>query len=327
MKLLVKKIIIWLLFLILAIGSTIHARADFAKRQDVGQEEPLQFSSVELNLWPEFDQADMLVIYRITLPTDMFLPVGVDLKIPAVAGIPNAVAARQPGGALTTISYNQQAEPVQQGMEEWSKLMFQAIVPEIQVEYYDPRLEKDGNQRHFEYTWPGDNAVSDFKVEVQEPIGAKEMRIKPGLVTAKPGTDGLMYYVLDVGSLEAGETFKIEIDYVKSNNRLSSGYVPVEPSGPLDSSTQGRMNISSALPWILGSIGLLLILGGGLWYRKSGQERSLSAEQRLKSNKQKSFDHENEGEKSNVYCPTCGNRASPGDRFCRVCGKQLRSGI
>ncbi len=30
---------------------------------------------------------------------------------------------------------------------------------EVQIEYYDPGLQKNADQRHFEYTWPGDYAV------------------------------------------------------------------------------------------------------------------------------------------------------------------------
>jgi hypothetical protein len=325
MKVMRKKILIWLLLSMLVAVLTIHAWASFMVLTSFAQEEALHLSSIEVSLWPEFDRADMLVINRITIPTEVFLPVEVRLRIPTAAGIPNAVAVRQPGGALITIPYVQQADGNQQGTNEWSWLIFQAIMPEVQVEYYDPGLIKDGNLRHFEYVWPGDYSVDAVNLEIQEPVSAKEMSIKPGMVTAKPGTDGLMYYLLDVGSVSAGQSFRIEINYLKSNNKLSSGYVPVEPSGPLDASTQGRMSISSALPWILGSLGFLLILGGGLWYWRSGQDKHGSVDQppfpnKLKGEKEGNEDKE---EGSNVYCPTCGNRASPGDRFCRACGKQL----
>jgi len=162
-------------------------------------------------------------------------------------------------------------------------------------------------------------------MEIQEPVGSKEMRIKPGMVTAKPGTDGLMYYLLDVGSVVAGQSFSIVIDYLKSNNKLSSGYVPVEPSGPLDASTQGRMSVTSALPWILGSLGFLLILGGGLWYWRSGQIKHGSAYQSTLPDKLEGTKEEIIEEGSYINCPICGHRASSGDRFCRACGKQLRS--
>jgi len=322
-----KKVSVWLFLWMLVIASTIHARASFFDLSDFTQEEALRLSSVEVDLWPEFDRVDMLVVYRITIPTEVFLPVEVRLRIPTAAGIPNAVAARQPSGALVTIPYVQEAEIAQQGTSDWSWLIFQAIMPEVQVEYYDPGLKKDSNRRHFEFIWPGDCSVDAVKLEIQEPVGAKEMRIKPGMVTARPGTDGLMYYLLDVGSLAAGQSFRIEIDYLKATNKLSSGYVPVEPSGPLDASTQGRMSVSSALPWILGSLGFLLILGGGLWYWRSGQDRHGSVNQAPLSNILEGIKEGNEEEGSHIYCPTCGNRASPGDRFCRACGKQLGSGF
>jgi predicted RNA-binding Zn-ribbon protein involved in translation (DUF1610 family) len=315
-----KKIFIWLVFSVFVLASTLHARASFIDLAGYHQEKVLHLSSVEVSLWPEFDRADILVIYRITIPTEVFLPVELRLRIPAAAGIPNAVAARQPGGGLMTISYTQEE------VGEWSWITFQAIMPEIQVEYYDPALLKDGNHRYFSFFWPGEYSVDQVKLEIQEPVGAKEMRIKPGMVTAKPGTDGLMYYQLDVGSVEVGQVFNVEIDYLKSSNKLSSGYVPVEPSGPLDASTQGRMSVSSALPWLLGSLGFLLILGGGIWYWKTGQGKNgFLASQPSSSDKSNGAREDIEEEGSHVYCPTCGNRASPGDRYCRACGTLLGS--
>jgi hypothetical protein len=318
-----KKIIILLTFTTLIIISTIHARANFLHLGDTNQEESLHLSVVEVDLWPEFDRAEMLVIYHIIIPTEVFLPVELRLRIPAVAGIPNAVAARQPGGSLITIPYVQQAEGgVKQSNGDWSWLIFQAITPEIQVEYYDSRLVKNGSHRHFEYIWPGDYSVDEVRLEIQEPVGAKEMQLKPGMVTAKPGTDGLMYYQLNVGSVSVEQEFRIEIDYLKANNKLSSGYVPVEPSGPLDASTQGRMSISSALPWLLGSLGFLLIVSGW-WYWRSGQDGPGSMVRSIKEDKLRWTKEGNEEDGIYIYCPTCGNRASPGDRFCRACGKKL----
>ena len=320
-----KKIAIWIILTVLVIATTIHAKASLNSLIGFFQEETLRLSSVEVSLWPEFDRADMLVIYRIIIPTEVFLPVEVRIRIPATAGMPNAVAARQPNGALVTIPYVQQSESIHLGTGKWSWIILNAITPEIQVEYYDPGMVRDGSHRHFEYIWPGDYSVDNIEMEIQEPVGSKDMRIKPGMVTAKPGTDGLMYYLIDVGSVVAGQTFNIEIDYLKANNKLSSGYIPVEPSGPLDSSTQGRMQVNSALPWLLGSLGFLLILGGGLWYWRSGHIKYPSIKQSTTPEKLGGTKVENTEEHSYTNCPVCGHRASSGDRFCRACGKQLIS--
>ena len=63
-------------------------------------QQDIPFSSVEVDLWPEFDRPTMLVIYHITLPAQAKLPAPMSLRIPASVGTPNAVAAKQPDGAL-----------------------------------------------------------------------------------------------------------------------------------------------------------------------------------------------------------------------------------
>ncbi|MBN1147372.1 MAG: zinc ribbon domain-containing protein [Anaerolineales bacterium] len=287
-----------------------------------GAQAQVQLASVEVDLWPEFDQPSMLVIYRLTLSPQTSLPAEVRLRIPAAAGVPNAVAAQQLDGSLTTVPYEQQAAG------DWSWLVFQAPTPDIQVEYYDPSLDKNGAARHFEYTWPGDYAVGAFVVEVQQPSGASEMRITPGMANSNPGKDGMTYYRLDVGALAVGQPFEISVDYQKADDQLSSNSLPVEPSGPLDASAVGRMSLSDALPWVLGFLGFALIAGGGLWYWQSGRELVQPARKKRSRRKPAASPvPAGEAEQSGyIHCHQCGKRAQEGDRFCRVCGTQLRTG-
>lgn len=276
-------------------------------------------TQVEVDLWPEFDRPTMLTIYRITLSPQMVLPFEMNFRIPAEAGIPNAVAARQPDGSLINIPFNLEES------EDWSTLVFQATTPELQIEYYHPGLEKDGATRRFEYTWAGDYAVDNFVVEVQQPAGAEDMHIKPGMVRSRQGSDGLAYHTLDVGALPVGQPFTIDLEYQKANDQLSSMDIPLEPSGPISDSASGRMNFASGLPIALGLIGVLLIVGGGLWYWQSGREAGTPKRKRGARRKPASRDGgAGMAEGGNVYCHQCGKRAAPGDRFCRACGTQLR---
>ena len=140
-----------------------------------GQE--IELASVEVDIWPEYDQPAALVIYRITLPAEVVLPVELVLRIPAAAGEPHAVAARQVDG-LNNIPYERQASGA------WATISLSVPQPQtqyIQIEYYDPALVKDGAQRTFTYQWPGDYAVQAMLIQVQEPLEATDMRIAPSL--------------------------------------------------------------------------------------------------------------------------------------------------
>jgi hypothetical protein len=276
-------------------------------------------TAVEVELWPEFDHPSMLVIYRITLSPAATLPVEVRLRIPVAAGAPNAVAAKHPDGSLYTLNYTSQ------DVGAWTQLVFQATTPELQVEYYDPGLVKDGATRHFEYQWPGDYSAESFTIRVQQPKGASQMSFSPSLGTGSQAADGMIYYTSQVGPLALGQSFTIRIDYQKETDALSVESVPISASGPLDDTASGRWTISSALPFFLGGIGLLLILGGAYWYWQSGREKEQSTPKKRGARRKSGARGDVAvGEGGHVYCHQCGKRASPGDRFCRACGTQLR---
>jgi hypothetical protein len=281
-------------------------------------QQDITLSVVEVDLWPEFDRPTMLVIYHITLPAQTSLPAPMSLRIPAAVGTPNAVAVKQPDGALVTVPYTQEADG------DWTRLVFQATANEVQIEYYDPGLQKSEDQRHFEYTWPGDYAVEAFNIEVQQPKGATDMQIKPGTVTSRQGDDNLKYYRMDVGSLTLGQQFQIAVDYKKSTDELSASSVPVEPSGPLNDPISGIASMPSILPWFLGLVGLLLIAGGGVWYWQSGRQPARSPRDVHRRNKPVESQAVDQTAGSNIYCHQCGKRAAVGDRFCRTCGTELR---
>jgi len=275
-------------------------------------------AAVSVDLWPEFDRPTTLVIYHITLSSQVSLPYQMSVRIPAAAGAPHAVAVQQPGGALISVPFEQEPEV------GWTRVIFQATAPEIQLEYYDPGLEIDGNRRSFQYTWPGDYAVDAFSVEIQRPIGASEVQIKPGMVSSRQGTDGLTYYQMNVGPLSKSQTFEISVEYLKETAELSFSNLTVAPSAALDGPNSGKASMTSFLPWILGFLGLALIIGGAVWYWQSGRQKVETKKEPRNRRSSKAQAFSEDGQEGKIYCHQCGKRASPGDRFCRACGTQLR---
>lgn len=285
----------------------------------VSAQEAVEISTVEVSLLPEYDRTDMLVIYRITLSPQVSFPAEVTIRIPAAAGVPNAVASGDPDGSLMNLKYDQQPAGA------WSLLTFTSTSPDIQIEYYDPNLEIDGITRYFEYHWPGDHSVGRMSVQVQQPLGATDMSISPNLGSGVQGGDGMIYYTADVGSLESDQTFVITMNYLKVSDDLSTSDMPVQFSAPIETATPSWFTLESALPFILGFLGLALIIGGGVWYWQSGRNKKSNKTQRSR-HKPAAERSTNASETSHNYCHQCGKRAQPGDRFCRTCGSELRSG-
>ena len=305
-----KSLILFLLLIVLAIPFSV-----------LGQLNPV-VSSLEVDLWPEYDRPDMLVIYKVHLSSTTALPVDLRLRIPADAGEPNAVAMRQLDGALLNAVYSREVDG------QWAWINVTATSPDIQLEYYDPNLNRQNVDRHYLYNWIGDYKIESFHVKIQRPLGSSSLRVTPDLGKMMSGDDGFMYYVLDVGAVDIGQDFSVEMDYIKDTDALSIEGLQVRPSAPITEDTQGKMQIFTFLPWVLGGLGILLVGGGLVWYWRSERE-VMGSVPRLRRRPEHGDDQTIRGSdvkmgESVVYCHQCGKRAEPGDRFCRSCGVKLK---
>lgn len=273
--------------------------------------------SLEIDLWPEYDKPEMLVIYRVELSADVSPPVELKFRIPLEAGEPNAVAVRGTDGSLLTAPY----ERVVDG--DWSVISLTATEPGLQIEYYDPQIKINNTKRAFQYTWPGDYQVESFSIQVQQPFDASDVKITPAENAVFSGSDGLSYHTVKLGSQLAGVPTQVSIEYNKSSDQLSVERLPVQPVEPITSNITGRMNMTY-IPWGLGIFGLSLLTGGIYWYWQLGKQQQ-KPKASLKRRRSAVYSRRSKiTSDDTVYCFQCGKRAEVSDRFCRSCGTKLR---
>ncbi len=267
--------------------------------------------SVWVELWPEYDQPAMLAIYRVSLDPAGAFPVRFEARIPSSAEI-HTVAV---GSAPETVSdQNVSYEAKKDG--EWMVVFIQAEGPAIQIEYYAP-IEKKGAARAYQFRWLSDYNVDKLNVVLQQPFDASNFKFSLPLKDEGVKEDSLRYFSGEVGAVKAGEAFSFALSYEKASDALSVSQInlPVQAPAPLESAS-GRASLTNALPYVVGGIGALLIIGGVLymqWERKPGARKS-----RRRAAKSA------EGDGEEIYCSQCGVRARKGDRFCRSCGSRLR---
>lgn len=275
----------------------------------------VEFESMTTMLWPEYDRPEMLVIYRITLSAATRLPAQVDLRIPNAAGEPYNVAVEEDDGQLYTLNYTS----AQDG--DWLVLSVTTPNPKLQVEYYDPGLTVTGDRREYEFRWAGDAAINNLTVQVQQPKTATNLQVAPDMGTWDTGPDGLRYYTENVGSVPAGTPVSIKINYTKSDDVLSvPDQAALQPSQPIGPSTS-QLQMQEALPFVIGGVGVALIVGGGLWFWLISRKRQVEPTRARHASSSRSPAGEEGGD---TYCHQCGKRASKDDVFCRTCGTRLR---
>lgn len=273
---------------------------------------PIKLSMLQVQLWPEYDQSSMLVIYDFKLPDSVKLPISVAMTFPKEAHLV-AVASQASDGSLVNTDY---LGPTVGDSVQTITIQIQTPTT-YHIEYYQP-LSRTGNQREFTYLWPGDYAIDDISVSIRVPPDTTSIVTDP-IMKATKGADGSSDLIKDFGALAAGQDFPLRITYVKTSDTLTVPPESVQPSKPLGSNTPGRVLLSNYLPYILGAIGIVAVGAASIYLL---QPRNRFAAQKRQTHRPRA---ETRG-KAEVYCHQCGARAEPGDRFCRVCGTQLRLG-
>ena len=284
----------------------------------VQAQSPMVFESMHIDIWPEYDRPDVLVIYRIQLDAQAKLPTQVSLRIPREAGVPYNLAWEDMDGSRYNLSYSSVVQ------EDWIKLIFTTPSALLQVEYYDPRLERGEEIRHFQYFWPGDHSVNNMSISVAQPRSATTMQIFPSFGASQPREDGLMLYSNNIGEVNAGTSFRITLRYTKTDDELSVGLQEVQPVQLLDAATPGRVGVGTVLPWVLGGLGIFLLMAGVAGFLGTHEQNTLGKRSRnrkvviqaSKLPQPSTFDW--------TYCNQCGRRSAPADNFCRTCGARLR---
>lgn len=296
-----KLILLLLLVSLLVLPTSAQAQSD------------VRFGQLTIQLWPEYDSPEMLVMYSFVIAADSTLPAEVQIRIPADANL-NAVAKVEEG-RLVNVPYD---APVKEG--DWVTItMTVEDIANHRVEYYAP-LEKNGDTRNYDYFWTSDYAADSLVVQVQQPPTSSAFSATPLLPNVNQTSGGITYHDLDVGELAAGSEFSLSLSYEKSNDDLTVSSMPVEVGGsdlPATGETPRSFSAEDALPYVLVGIGILLIAGGLIYFFSAGRR-----EPAPKQRKRHAPNTANSG--GNIYCHECGSRASSGDKFCRSCGAKLR---
>ncbi|HNA90114.1 MAG TPA: zinc ribbon domain-containing protein [Anaerolineales bacterium] len=292
------------LFLILMLGVFFSIPYHASAQADI------TLSNVVVQLWPEYDQPSMLVLVDFQLSPNVSLPAKVTFRIPQGANL-IAVAASSESSGFVTVPYE---GPTADGdFQSFSMTIDETA--SYRFEFYDT-LTFNGNQRLYTYLWDSSYSVDSFSVNMLEPLDVTRVSMQPDYASVDT-SQGTKFYTGKSVKLAADEQYALTLDYEKTTNTLVSQAQSVQPAAPVDENTPGRVSLYNTLPYIIGGLGVVMILGGIVYYFRAGRAPAHKSRRR----------HSNtEPEDGGVdqYCPQCGSRAKASDRFCRTCGARLR---
>jgi hypothetical protein len=270
----------------------------------------VRLEELQIDLWPEFDRPDMLVIYRGRLSGDTSLPATLTLTLPAGVGQPHAVAYDDGTGNLFETPYTTE------NTGDTSRLTFETPQDNFQVEFYDT-LSLAGDTRSYTLLWHADYTVDQLNLLLLAPPGATAVQTAPPMTPIQRGADSFSY----VGSREnvaAGQEVPITISY----DGALEGIGLAAPATESESVNYTPFIVGGAIAAVL------LVVGAGLWYtrRSEGQMATTPAAMRTSRNpKRRAPKKPRPGTASRVaFCSHCGHLLQSEDRFCGNCGKPVK---
>jgi hypothetical protein len=260
--------------------------------------------SLDIEIWPDYDRASVLVLLTGTLPGDTEFPASVTLLLPEGAQL-NAVARiDSKDGSMKDDIFSSADSP--------GTLTFITSDLRFRVEYYLP-YTVDKSQRSFDYTWLAAISVNHLQLRVQRPTSASILNTEPAAANVVRDGAGFDYHILPARAVTAGQPLTVHVDYKMETAQLSATSLPRQNTGI---QTLATPSTGSSINWALAAVvtGGLIIMGALIWQitlrRRASNLRKPVASRVAKESQEK-------------FCGNCGAPIGKGDNFCSSCGSEL----
>jgi len=284
-----------------------------------------------VQLWPEYDRPETLVIYQGQLTADTELPIQLTFLLPDhVSGV-HAVAYAE-NNALLQVP-DSEIEFIE-GNNERKLLSFSVPSHSFHFEYYDSAiLTIADEERTLSYRFGSPLDAEKIVIELQQPHLAENFQLTPAANRTLNDEQGLAYHRVEIPGLKLGEAFNVEATYSRPTMDFSIDTIqttvsqapptqnnpPIMPTEPTTTSPS-----TNTLGYVLISVGFLVLVGsGGYWWWSSQQPKKQYT--RAKSHPITATTPQLSHSPSPAgFCHQCGTALRLGAEFCHACGTPRR---
>jgi hypothetical protein len=295
------------------------------------QSPAITFQNLLVEIWPEYDRPEVLVIYRGELSPTTPLPAKLTFRLPGYLEAMHAVAVERDG---VLVDVNPEVIELRHEGEDLL-LTFSTDSAKIQFEYYDPViLKKQNRNRQLAFQFVVPYNIEAIIFEVQEPLQAEDFSLSPEAGNTFIGQDGLTYHTIQLADLTPPDTFELSATYQRDTTGLSiqqltdrSGDPAQDISVVTETPTSGNLNQGYVL--IGGGVLLLLAVGGYWWWTSIKPAEPGPSRRRATRPKSRRKGRQKEGNKaptvaSGGFCYRCGTALRDDANFCHNCGAERR---
>lgn len=266
---------------------------------------------IEVSLWPDFDDASLLVLVTGTMPANAALPTEITFPLPN--GYDRLVVARitADGNLIDDI----------ETVKTTNSVIFSSPESRFRIEYYLP-YTANGDQRQIDFFWMSPNLdVATFQVAVQEPAMATELTISPDPIGEMVGNiTGLTEHVLPEVALPADTVYEATAEYVANGRLLSIDLINDNSQPATDNgiTVLPAANTNNPLILVFGIIGVLLIATAVGWYIITSRQNNKPPQ------KPKPVRTKQKPSTAASFCHECGSPLAAGAKFCASCGTAVK---
>ena len=281
-----------------------------------------RLANLQINVWPEYDDARVLVMYDGEVADTTNLPRDVSLFIPSSASL-NATAYVDASGSYITIPDTPATLNTGDG---FTRVTIKLPAPKFHLEYYYSPLQGSPDKT-MDFVYKAAQPAQNVQLDVQQPLKADKFTTDPATQVKTTDAHNFTFYVFSYASLDAGQTEQIKVSYTKTDPNPSIASIPKPASAqantqPASAQTDTQLALpgGSLLPSVLIASALALVaLGGFAWWSRG--RNAMEPEPAQGDGGRRRERHQ----RPTGFCVQCGRALNADDIFCPRCGTKRRS--
>ncbi len=277
-------------------------------------EEPLKITTMDVSVWPEYDQPGVLVQYQgdVSAKPTKAAPVQVSFLVPKGAGV-GAACAIQSNGNHTSETWKE--TEADNGL---TQVAFSLTESTFHVEYYYNPLPA-ATDKKFSFAYTAAIPADEVDLDVQHPLKATNFALTPEAPNTHQDKDGFTYHAYAFKQVAAGQKLSTDVTYTKTDPKPSvAGDKSASSPSAANAASDGGINLNQVivLATFLAMAGIIAFF---LWERSHRQSQPRYAHV-------ESFEEGSRpaARSQGGYCTQCGTAMDAGDRFCARCGSPVK---
>ena len=257
-------------------------------QQDTGIEQ------LFIQIKPEYDNSEVLVVYNIVLPENTSFPAEISVNIPASSGGPAFVWEVVEGQPVETI-FDSTANG------DWITVTITTNSPVVYLDYYDPGLNSNNATRNFSYSFPPGLSAEVAGLEIWQPPQTTNFKSTPNIERISTDEYEFIYHSLNISPEDlAGFTVNFSYEFVEI----------------AESDSSSGISTIVVLQWVLIILGIGII-GFGV-YKYFDKPKTIETPKKSRK-RSRSI-----GKQAAIFCHECGKKNEADSKFCSECGTKTR---